>query len=121
MVTGPGGELAASAAGRGYLRVSDAEREQAIGTLKAAFVRGVLAKDEFDLRVGQAFASRTYAELAAVTAGLPARQASSPAARARPGPGWAASSAARPGDGGGDRALCRRAGVCVPLAVACGY
>jgi hypothetical protein len=81
MVTGPGGELAASAAGRGYLRVSDAEREQAIGTLKAAFVRGVLAKDEFDLRVGQAFASRTYAELAAVTAGLPA----GPAAAKPPG------------------------------------
>ena len=74
MVAGPGGELAASAAGRGYLRVSDAEREQVIGTLKAAFVRGVLAKDEFDLRVGQAFAARTYAELAAVTAGLPAAQ-----------------------------------------------
>ncbi len=72
MVTGPGGELAASAAGRGYLRVSDAEREQVIGTLKAAFVGGVLAKDEFDLRVGQAFVSRTYAQLAAVTAGLPA-------------------------------------------------
>ena len=82
MVTGPGGELAASAAGRGYLRVSDAEREQVIGTLKAAFVRGMLAKDEFDLRVGQAFASRTYAELAAVTAGLPA----GPAAAQPPGP-----------------------------------
>jgi Domain of unknown function (DUF1707) len=72
MVTGPGDELAASAAGRGYLRVSDAEREQVIDALKAAFVRGMLAKDEFDLRVSQAFASRTYAELAAVTAGLPA-------------------------------------------------
>ena len=72
MVTGPGDELASSAAGRGYLRVSDAEREQVIDALKAAFVRGVLAKDEFDLRVSQAFASRTYAELAAVTAGLPA-------------------------------------------------
>ena len=82
MVTGPEAELAASAAGRGYLRVSDAEREQAFGTLKAAFVRGVLAKDEFDLRVGQAFASRTYAELAAVTAGLPA----GPAAAQPPGP-----------------------------------
>src|SRR5271169_7146856 len=69
MVTGPGDELAASAAGRGRLRVSDAEREQVIGTLKAAFVRGTLAKDEFDLRVSQAFASRTYAELTAVTAG----------------------------------------------------
>jgi Domain of unknown function (DUF1707) len=52
--------------------VSHAEREQVIDTLKAAFVRGMLAKDEFDLRVSQAFASRTYAELAAVTAGLPA-------------------------------------------------
>ena len=82
MVTGPGGELAASAAGRGYLRVSDAEREQVVGTLKAAFARGVLAKDEFDLRVGQAFVSRTYTELAAVTAGLPA----GPAAAQPPGP-----------------------------------
>jgi hypothetical protein len=82
MVRGPGGELAASAAGRGYPRVSDAEREQVIGTLKAAFVSGVLAKDEFDLRVGQAFVSRTYAELAAVTAGLP----TGPAAAQPPGP-----------------------------------
>ena len=38
---------------------------------KAAFVQGRLAKDEFDLRVGRAFASQTCAELAAVTAGLP--------------------------------------------------
>jgi type III secretory pathway component EscV len=37
-------------------------------------VHGRLAKDEFDARVGQAFASRTYAELAAVTADIPARQ-----------------------------------------------
>ena len=71
MVT-PGDELAAAAADRGRLRVSHADREQVIDTLKAAFVQGMLAKDEFDLRVGQAFASRTSAELAAVTAGLPA-------------------------------------------------
>jgi hypothetical protein len=32
----------------------------------------MLGKDEFDLRVSQAFASRTYAELAAATADLPA-------------------------------------------------
>jgi Domain of unknown function (DUF1707) len=75
MVTGPGDELAASATGRGHLRVSDGEREQVIGTVKAAFVHGMLVKDEFDLRLSQAFASRTYAELAAVTAGLPARPA----------------------------------------------
>ena len=72
MVTGPGDDLAAAAAGRGRLRVSHADREQVIGTLKAAFVHGMLAKDEFDLRVSQAFASRTYAELAALTADLPA-------------------------------------------------
>ena len=82
MVTGPGDELAAPAAGRGYLRVSHAEREQVIGALKGAFVRGMLAKDEFDLRVGRAFASRTYAELAAVTADLPAE----PTAAQPPGP-----------------------------------
>ena len=72
MVTGPGDELAAAAAGRGRMRASHADREQVIDTLKAVFVQGMLAKDEFDLRVGQAFASRTYAELAAVTADLPA-------------------------------------------------
>ena len=72
MVARPGGQSAASAAGRGHLRVSHADREQMIDTLKAAFVRGILAKDEFDLRVNQAFTSRTYAELAAVTAGLTA-------------------------------------------------
>ena len=72
MVTGPGDELAAAAAGRGRMRASHADRERVIDTLKAAFVQGMLAKDEFDLRVGQAFASRTYAELAAVTADLPA-------------------------------------------------
>ena len=72
MVTGPGDEVPADAAGRGRLRVSLADREQVIDTLKAAFVQGMLAKDEFDLRVSHAFLSRTYAELAAVTVGLPA-------------------------------------------------
>ena len=40
--------------------------------LKAAFVQGRLARDEFDLRVGQALASQTYADLAALTADIPA-------------------------------------------------
>jgi hypothetical protein len=64
--------MAAGAGDRGHLRASHADREQVIGTLKAAFVRGILGKDEFDLRVGQTLASRTCAELAAVTADLPA-------------------------------------------------
>ena len=72
MVTGPGDELAAAAAGGGRLRASHADREQVIGTLKAAFVQGMLAKDEFDRRVGQALAARTGAELAALTADIPA-------------------------------------------------
>ena len=71
-MAGPGEEIAARAGGRGHLRSSHADREQVIGMLKAAFVQGMLARDEFDMRVGQVLASRTYAELAAVTADLPA-------------------------------------------------
>jgi putative transcriptional regulator len=58
--------------GRGHLRASYADREQAIDMLKAAFAQGRLAKDEFEVRVGQAFAARTHAQLAAVTADIPA-------------------------------------------------
>jgi hypothetical protein len=68
----PGDEKAAAAARRGRLRAVHADREQMIETLKAAFVQGRLTKDEFDERIGQALASRTYAELATVTADLPA-------------------------------------------------
>jgi hypothetical protein len=70
-MTEPGDENAAGAGGRGHLRASHADREQVIGTLKAAYVQGMLAKDELDARVGQAFGSRTYADLAALTADLP--------------------------------------------------
>jgi hypothetical protein len=61
-----------AATGRSHLRASHADREQVISTLKAAFVQGMLTKDEFDLRVGQSLASRTYADLAALTGDLPA-------------------------------------------------
>jgi putative transcriptional regulator len=60
---------------RGGLRASDADREQAIDVLKAAFVRDRLARTEFQARVGQALASRTYAELAAATDGIPGQLA----------------------------------------------
>ncbi len=66
-----GDETAAGAAGRGQLRASHADREQVIDTLKAAFVQGRLAKNEFDLRIGQVLTSRTYADLAALIADLP--------------------------------------------------
>jgi hypothetical protein len=54
------------------MRASHADRDQVIDVLKAAFVQGRLAKDEFDLRVGQVLASRTYADLGALTADIPA-------------------------------------------------
>jgi hypothetical protein len=73
-----------TAGARGQLRASHADREQAIDVLKTAFVQGRLTKDEFDLRVGQALVSRTYAGLAALTADIPgwvasARPAAEPA------------------------------------------
>ena len=84
----PGDEKAAAAAGRGHLRASHADREHVIDTLKAAFVQGRLTKDELDARVGRTFASRTYAELATLTADLPAGLIEAPPprkpARARP-------------------------------------
>ena len=71
-----------AAAGRGRLRASHADREQAIDTLKTAFVHGQLTKDELDARAGLALDARTYADLAALTADIPPRP---PAARsARP-------------------------------------
>ena len=63
----PGAQAAAAG-----LRASRADRERVIDLLKAAFVQGRLARDELDERVGQVLVSRTYGELAAVTADIPA-------------------------------------------------
>jgi Domain of unknown function (DUF1707) len=67
-----GDEITAGAGRRSHLRASHADREHVIDILNAAFVQGRLARDEFGLRVGQALASQTYAELAALTADIPA-------------------------------------------------
>jgi len=56
----------------GRLMASDADREKVVDMLKTAFARGRLTKEELDLRAGQTFAARTYADLAALTADLPA-------------------------------------------------
>jgi hypothetical protein len=64
--------MTAAEAGRGHVRTSHADREQAVEVLKAAFVEGRLTKDEFEARIDRALTSRTYAELAAVTADIPA-------------------------------------------------
>ncbi len=98
MITGPGDEKTAAAAGRGRARASRADREQAIDALKVAFVQGRLTKDEFDARVGQAFTARRYAELAAVTADIPAGLAAVPPSRERPR--WVSNHAVRWGASG---------------------
>ena len=74
------------AVGRGRLRASHADREQVIDTLKTAFTDGRLDKDELDARVGQTLAARTYAELAMVTAGIPATPAPAPASASASAP-----------------------------------
>jgi hypothetical protein len=66
---------AAAAADRGSMRASHADRDQVIEVLKAAFVLGRLAKDEFDVRVGQVLVARTYTELASVTRDIRPRTA----------------------------------------------
>jgi Domain of unknown function (DUF1707) len=103
-MTGPGGDLIPGAGGRGRLRASHADREQVIITLKAAFVQGMLNKDEFDLRVAQTLASLTYADLAAVIddipPGLPTASGHRPSRAqgdqpvVRPGPALGAATAA---------------------------
>lgn len=69
-MAGPWFPRATGGRGRGRLRASDADREQVIDALKVAFVQGCLTKDELDTRMGLAFVSRTYAELAPITADL---------------------------------------------------
>jgi Domain of unknown function (DUF1707) len=58
-------------AGCDRLRAAHADREDVIETLKNAFVHGRLTRDELNLRVGQALAARTYADLTALTADIP--------------------------------------------------
>jgi len=79
----PGDERAPRAGSHGHLRVSDSDRAHVIDNLKAAYVDGLVTKDEFDARASQAFASRTRAELTLVTADLPAGQQPPWLARAR--------------------------------------
>jgi hypothetical protein len=78
VTTGSGDQTAAAAAaGHGRFLASHTDREQVVDRLKAAFVEGRLTKDELDARAGRAFAARTYADLAALTADIPAGPAGS--------------------------------------------
>lgn len=53
------------------IRVTDEDRESAVGRLREAVGAGRLDLDEFDKRAARAYAARTLIELGAVTADLP--------------------------------------------------
>jgi uncharacterized protein DUF1707 len=71
--SGKGGQsdLAAVVAGE-ELRASHADRDQVVELLRVAAGDGRLSPEELDDRLEQALTARTYAELAALTADLPA-------------------------------------------------
>ena len=52
--------------------VGSADRERTVGVLRAGFTEGRLTQDELDDRVARAYAARTYGDLWALTADLPA-------------------------------------------------
>ena len=90
-MAGPSEQMAAARGdphrySHGQMRAAHADREQVIEMLKAAFVHGRLDSEEFDLRIGRALASRTYADLTALTADLPAPTADLAAQTSRPRP-----------------------------------
>jgi len=65
------GDLPAAVAG-GELRASDADRDQVVELLRVAAGDGRLSPEELDDRLERALTARTYAELAVLTADLPA-------------------------------------------------
>ena len=54
------------------MRAASADRERAVDVLKAGFTEGRLTQDEYNERISRAYAARTYGELTAITADLPA-------------------------------------------------
>ena len=69
MVQGQGGYQVRMNPG---MRAASADRERAVDVLKAGFTEGRLTQDEYNDRMGRAYAARTYGELMALTADLPA-------------------------------------------------
>jgi len=81
------------------LRVSDADRDQAISELSEHFQAGRLSTEEFEDRSGRALQARTRADLAALFTDLPRAKPGGPAAATSSSPVGtpAASAPARPG------------------------
>ena len=69
--TGPS-EVPAAPVGRGELRASHTDRDAVVELLRVAAGDGRLTSDELDERLELALTARTYSELTALTADLPA-------------------------------------------------
>jgi hypothetical protein len=54
------------------MRAAATDRERTVDVLKAGFAEGRLTQEEYNDRMGRAYAARTYGELVALTADLPA-------------------------------------------------
>lgn len=63
----------------GGIRVSDADRDQALSELRAALQAGRITADEFDERADQALSARTGNDLSVLLADLPVESAVAPA------------------------------------------
>jgi Domain of unknown function (DUF1707) len=99
-------EVASSAEPGDGTLASDADRDTAAGLLSGAFAEGRLTADEHGERARAAYAARTWAELARLTADLPV-----------PADGAAGRQAAMPG--GVDRCLlCALLVLCPPAGIA---
>jgi len=79
----PGGELAPRDEPGRELRASHDDRDRTVEVLRVAAGDGRLTAEELDDRVGAALTARTYGELAALIADLPAAPGSLPLT-----PGW---------------------------------
>ncbi|MGH3931452.1 MAG: DUF1707 domain-containing protein [Pseudonocardiaceae bacterium] len=68
---------------RAPMRAADVDRERVAEQLRSAHAEGRLDLAEYDERVRQAWAARTYAELTALTADLPQVAGAAPERRRR--------------------------------------
>lgn len=94
----------------GSLRASHADRDLLVEELRSATIEGRLELDEFEERVDRTLRARTYAELAAIVADLPAEppapaRASAPSPPAPHSPASSRGTASEALAGGESRAL----------------
>lgn len=80
--TEPNGGAVVPSDGPGELRASHNDRDQVVERLRVAAGDGRLSPEELDERLERALTARTYAELAAIVADLPAPGATVPSAAA---------------------------------------